>query len=60
MSDFSISRLGPINRSGDGSIQRSQQEAGRHRRQRPYSEDTDPTEDAETSEEDKHDLDRLA
>jgi len=60
MSDFSIPRLGPISRSGDGSIQRSQQETSRHRRQRPYPEEADPVEDAETSEEDKHDLDRLA
>jgi len=60
MSDFSIPRLGPISRPGDGSIQRSQCETSRQRRQHPYPEEADPMDDAETGEEDKHDLDRLA
>lgn len=60
MSDFSISRLGPITKSGDGSVQPSQREAGRHRRQRPYPDEREPSDDGETSEEEKHDLDRLA
>jgi len=60
MSDFSISRLGPITKSGDGSIQPSQREAGKHRRQRPYPDESDQLDDGEASEEEKHDLDRLA
>jgi hypothetical protein len=60
MSDFSISRLGPITKSGDGSVQPSQREAGRHRRQRPYPDELEQSDDGETSEEEKHDLDRLA
>jgi hypothetical protein len=60
MSDFSITRLGPITKSGDGSVQPSQREAGRHRRQRPYPSEPELSDDAETSEEEKHDLDRLA
>ena len=59
MSDFSISRLGPITKSGDGSVQPSQREAGRNRRQRPYPE-AEPSDDVEGGEEEKHDLDRLA
>jgi len=59
MSDFSITRLGPITKSGDGSVQPSQRDASRHRRQRPYPEPEQP-DDVESSEEEKHDLDRLA
>ena len=60
MSDLSITRLGPIAKSGDGAVQPSQREAGRHRRQRPYPDEFEQSDDGETSEEDKHDLDRLA
>ena len=59
MSDFSISRLGPITKPGDGSIQSSQRDSGRHHRQRPHPE-TEQADDVESSEEEKHDLDRLA
>lgn len=59
MSDFSITRLGPITKSGDGSVQPSQRDAGRQRRQRPYPE-PEPSDDVESGEEEKHDLDRLA
>lgn len=59
MSDLSITRLGPITRSGDGSVQPSQRDAGRGRRQRPYPE-PEQSDDVESSEEEKHDLDRLA
>ena len=60
MSDFSISRLGPITKTGDGSVQPSQREAGRHRRQRAYPDELEQSDDGETSEEEKHDLDWLA
>jgi hypothetical protein len=60
MSDFSISRLGPITKSGDGSVQPSQREAGRQRRQRPYPDELEQSDDGEAGEEEKHDLDRLA
>jgi hypothetical protein len=62
MSDFSITRLDPITKSGDGSVQPSQQHPGsRHRRQRPYPNEPEQADDIETSEEEeKHDLDRLA
>ena len=60
MSDFSISRLGPITKSGDGSVQPSQREGGRHRRQRPYPDELEQSDDSEAGEEEKHDLDRLA
>ena len=59
MSDLSITRLGPITKSGDGSVQPSQRETGRQRRQRPYPE-SEQSDDVESSEEEKHDLDRLA
>ena len=59
MSDFSITRLGPITKSGDGSVQPSQRDAGRHKRPRPYPE-PEQSDDVEGSEEEKHDLDRLA
>jgi hypothetical protein len=60
MSDFSISRLGPITKSGDGAVQPSQREAGKHRRQRPDPSEHEQPDDIETPEEEKHDLDRLA
>jgi hypothetical protein len=60
MSDFSITRLGPITKPGDGAVQPSQRDAGKHRRQRPYPDELEPSDDSETSEEEKHDLDRLA
>ena len=59
MSDLSITRLGPITKSGDGSVQPSQRDAGKHRRQRPYPEPKQ-ADDVESGEEEKHDLDRLA
>jgi len=59
MSDFSISRLGPITKPGDGSIQSSERDAGRHRHQRSQPDPEQP-DDVESGEEDKHDLDRLA
>ena len=61
MADFSITRLGPITKSGDGSVQPSQRDAGRQRRQRPYPE-PEQADDIENNEneEEQHDLDRLA
>ena len=59
MSEFSITRLGPITKSGDGSVQPSQREGGRQRRSRPYPE-PEQADDVESGEEEKHDLDRLA
>jgi hypothetical protein len=61
MSEFSITRLGPITNTGDAAIQPSREEAGsRHRRQRPDAREPEPSDDIETGEEEKHDLDRLA
>lgn len=61
MSDFSITRLEPITKTGDAAIQPSQPDTGsRHRRQRPYPDEPEPSDDIETGEEEKHDLDRLA
>jgi len=61
MSDFSITRLGPITKPGDGSVQPSGQDGGaRHRRPRPDPSEPEPADDSETGEEEKHDLDRLA
>jgi len=60
MSDFSITRLDPITRTGDSAIQPSQTDTGsRHRRPRPNPNESEPDE-TETAEEEKHDLDRLA
>jgi hypothetical protein len=61
MSDFSITRLGPITGTGDAAIQPSQPDTGsQHRRQRPDSGEPEPADDIEPSDEEKHDLDRLA
>ena len=61
MSDLSITRLGPITKSGDGSVQPSRQDGeSRHRRQRPYPDEPDQSDGGEEGEEEKHDLDRLA
>jgi hypothetical protein len=60
MADFSITRLDPITKTGDSAIQSSQSHTGsRHRR--PHQDPSDPEpDDVETTEEEKHDLDRLA
>jgi len=61
MSDISITPLGPITRAGEATIQPSQRDSGsRHRRQRPDSSEPELSEDIETGDEEKHDLDRLA
>jgi len=60
MFDFPITRLDPIARTGDSAIQSSQSHTGsRHRRPHPDPAAND-SDDIETTEEEKHDLDRLA
>jgi hypothetical protein len=60
MSDLSITRLGPISKSGDATVQPSRGDAGsKHRRHQPEPE-PEPAGEPEDSEEQKHDLDRLA
>ena len=61
MSDLSITRLGPITKTGDAAIQPSREDArSRHRRQRPDSPEPEQSDDLEGNGEEKHDLDRLA